>query len=228
MSSASWLSISSQIRPPQDIDLDQERYERGVELYAHAEDRIERAFDGSRWLKGKFPAGSMLQIDTRVSAVETIVVEKTKTKNYGGPKEITCRTLIPAAWFKSPDDGLLAIRILNAVLSVLRHVGDAYGLGGPPPLRSPGRDPQSPPLVNPFIPREMPAALNSPAVTAIENAMDKATPEQFVIAAHQQVPSAISANRERVIEALGAPHQQYAGDLGDGREVKVWLVQLSK
>jgi len=222
-----WLSISSQVNPPGDLVEDSERYERGAELYNHLGDRIERCFDGSVWLMKRFPPRSYVRIDIRLAAEDAAVVESIRTKNFGGPKEILCRILIPATWFQSSDDALLAVRLLGAILLALRHVGVKYDLGVPP-LRAPKKDPRSPVLTNPFLQPEMPAVPSPSAASAIEKKADSLTAEHLLVAARRKIPRTISTKRDRVIRALGVVEEEDKVSLGQGEEVQTWLVRLSR
>jgi len=106
-------------------------------LFAHVEDRLDRAFDGAAWLRRRFPGGRTAEV--RAVVHDAAVVEAGATGVVGGSrKRVFAEVRIPAVWFGPQAGGSLGFRLMGAALLGLDAIGAAYDLG-PCPLHPPGR-----------------------------------------------------------------------------------------
>lgn len=199
---------------------DSERYESVIyDLTIEVDTAIGRCVAAAAWLKPTFPAGCLVNVQFQPHAGEELLIEKPRSRNRGGPKEIICPVGVPVGWFAEGGHGVPAIRLLRAVLQVLALVGKNFGLG-PPQLRSRITGGKSAPT-DPFRP---PAAAPSPYAAAgaeLDRMARAAEPGQLIVAA----PGRAGKRRSEILGALGADDVESVLD-GPGREkVRVWTVR---
>ncbi|BCJ49499.1 hypothetical protein Asp14428_09740 [Actinoplanes sp. NBRC 14428] len=132
-------------------------YRRMVAVGSDVAGRVSHCLAGPAWLRRRFPARSHVQIHASPAAGPAAAVEYLRTEpgpdGDDGPYGIHCGLAIPGAWTVTPGDGLLGLRLLQAVLHALQVVGAHYGIGMPSAVR-PQADPG---LGDPFGPPPRPS-----------------------------------------------------------------------
>jgi hypothetical protein len=172
------------------------------------------------WLKPKFPAGCLVNVQLQPYEGDELLIEKPRSRNHGEVKEIICPVGVPVRWFAGGGHGVPAIRLLRAVLQVLDVVGKNFGVG-PPQLRSRAPGGKSAPT-DPFRP---PAAAPSPyaAAGAELDRMARATePGQLLVAA----PGQAGKGPAKIVSALGAVDAECVVDGPGRKKVRVWTVRI--
>jgi hypothetical protein len=172
------------------------------------------------WLKPKFPAGCLVNVQFQPYDGDELLIEKPRSRNHGGVKEIICPVGVPVRWFAGGGHGVPAIRLLRAVLQVLGVVGKNFGVG-PPQLRSRAPGGKSAPT-DPFRP---PTAAPSPyaAAGAELDRMTRATgPGQLLVA----TPGQASKGPAKILSALGDVDAESVLDGTGRKKVGVWTVRI--
>ena len=197
-----------------------ERYESVIyDLTIEVDTAIGRCVAASAWLKRGFPAGCLVNVQFQPHLGDELLIEKPRSRNRGGPKEIICAVGIPVGWFAEKGHGVPAIRLLQAVLQVLALVGTNFGLG-PPPLRSRATGGKAAPT-DPFQP---PAARPSPYAAAgaeLDRMVQTAGPGQLIVAA----VGPADEHRAEILSALGTTEAETVLD-GPGKEkIRAWTIR---
>jgi len=180
---------------------------------------IGRCVAAAAWLKPTFPAGCVVNVQFQPYEGDELLIEKPRSRNHGGAKEIICSVGVPVRWFAGGGHGVPAIRLLRAVLQVLALVGKNFGLG-PPQLRSRAAAGQSAPI-DPFRP---PTAAPSPyaaAAAELDRMARAAEPGQFLVA----VPGRAGKVHAKIVSALGAVEAESVLDGAGRKKVRVWTVR---
>ncbi|MEU7614469.1 hypothetical protein [Micromonospora sp. NPDC049204] len=193
-------------------------------LAALIEVALQRTVDGGKWLRRSFPARSYLRLDITVHGGPGPSVQHVRTRGHGGAKEIGYLVQVPVAWFDVPGDGLLAIRMIRALLGALTAVGAEQGLGAPP-VRSPESDPGRPELVDLFAPpADRPAGAGA-AADQVREIIDGIEPDQLVLAATVPATRAVGRDRETVVRALGSVVRETEVRTAGEEGVRIWVIQ---
>ncbi|UQU66861.1 hypothetical protein COUCH_11575 [Couchioplanes caeruleus] len=177
-------------------------YGRMIEASNHVSPRVSRCFAGSAWLRRRFPARShvtlffVLSDDTSVSV--TYLTTISTPDDDDSPQGIYWVLNLPTAWLAEPGDGLLGLRLFEAVLDALRVIGEHYGIGMPAAAGS-GADRGD--VWDPFGPPPRPsyADIN----TALERLTASLPPEQLLLVAKEPVTATVARQCRIVREALG-------------------------
>jgi hypothetical protein len=180
---------------------------------------ISRCVAAAAWLKPKFSAGCVVLVQFRPYQGDELLIEKPRSKNHGGVKEIICTVGVPVGWFAAGGHGVPAIRILRAVLQTLALVGKNFGIGVPP-FRSRAAGGESAPA-DPF---QTAAAGPSPYAEAgaeLDRMARAAEPEQLILAAVDRA----GKRRADIVKALGTAEAETIL-AGPGKvEVRVWTIR---
>jgi hypothetical protein len=174
------------------------------------------------WLKPRFPAGCLVNVQFQPYEGDELLIEKPRSRNHGGVKEIICPVGVPVRWFAGGGHAVPAIRLLRAVLQVLDVVGKNFGVG-PPQLGSRAPGGKSAPT-DPFRP---PAPSPSPSPYAAAGAeldrMARATePGQILVA----VPGQAGKGQAKMLSALGDVDAESVLDGPGRKKVRVWTVRI--
>ncbi|MCO8276159.1 hypothetical protein M1L60_36840 [Actinoplanes sp. TRM 88003] len=197
-----------------------ERYESVIyDLTIEVDTAIGRCVAAAAWLKPAFPAGCLVNVQFQPHEGDELLIEKPRSKNRGGPKEIICPVGVPVSWFDGGGHGVPAIRLLRAVFQVLALVGKNFG-AGPPQLRGRISGGKSA-AVDPFRPPEPRPSPYAAAGAELDRMARDTEPGQLVVAA-------LGSRGERRAEILGALGTTEAESVlnGPGREkVRTWTVR---
>ncbi|GAB3870911.1 hypothetical protein ACFPIJ_04985 [Dactylosporangium cerinum] len=110
-------------------------------VVGHVQDRVDRAFDGGKWLRQRF--GATRTVELRMVATAAPVASAGGAAKLGGHRRrLVAEVRVPAVWFPGTwavdaGSGLLGFRLMGATLLGLDAIGAEFGLG-PCPLRTPG------------------------------------------------------------------------------------------
>jgi hypothetical protein len=104
-------------------------------LVAAASIRLEEAVELAAWQRRSGLPRMPVVIETEPADVA--VPEATSIGGTGrfGTPTILCRLHVPRAWLAQCADGVVGVRIVQAVLAALDAIGQRYGMGGPVPIR---------------------------------------------------------------------------------------------
>ena len=190
-------------------------YESAIYDLAIEVDRaIGRCVATPAWLRQRYPAGCLINVQFQPYEGDEPLIEKPRSKNRGGPKEIICPIGVPVGWFTG-GHAVPGIRLLRAVFQVLGVVGKNFGLG-PPPLRSRSAkgapaDPFQPPRPSPY----------AEAGAELDRMTRAAEPGQLVLAATGRS----GAQEAKILGALGTIENETVLN-GPGKEtIRVWAVR---
>ena len=191
--------------------VDPDSYWRMADAGNRVADRVTRCFAGSAWLRRRFPARSYVQVFLLTTDAASAGVEYLTTESGpgggDGPQGISCGLQIPTAWMAAPGDGLLGLRMFQAVLHALRAIGERYDIGMPSAV-GPGADRGEPDVWDPFGPPP-----RQPSYADINAHLDRLTrslrPDQLLLAAKEPVPATVARQCRTVCEALGTVVDQH-------------------
>jgi hypothetical protein len=221
----SWFFMTSHLRPPPGMGLDESRTSRLVgDLASQVQDRVAWCFAGEAWLSRRFPRRSNVLLQLRVQDSTDVLVDPPRTKNIGGPKEVRCQLTIPAHWCREPGDGLLGLRMFTAVSKALTVIGTRYDLG-PPPLRKPTAVAGKPPIYDLFTSRDFPPSAYGSAANEVQRLADHADPHQLVVSATGPFTERPDL-RNDVLRALGNVEGQKVIAIPADKEVTIWTVRI--
>lgn len=196
-------------------------YESAIyDLADEVDAAIGRCVATSAWLKQRFPAGCVVIVQFQPHEGDDLLIEKPRSKNRGGFREIICAVGIPVGWFAAGGHGVPAIRLLRAVLQVLALVGKNFGLGAPALRpRAAGRKPAPP---DPFQP---PATGPSPYASAgaeLDRMVRGAEPGRLILAAAGRA----GAYWARIVKALGTTEAETVLDGAGKEKIRVWTIRV--
>jgi hypothetical protein len=220
-----WLDLSAPLRAPAGVD--PFLYEQMIAVSNKVADRVTRCFAGPAWLKRRFHARSYVRLHLLLTDDASVSVEHLKTKSWipggGGPLEIRCGLRIPTAWLAERGDGLLGLRLFQAVLHALHAVGDHHDIGGAPAPVGPGADRSTPEVWDPFHPPPPP-----PTYADINTHLERLTatlhPDQLLLAAKEPMSSTVAKQCQDACEALGAVIDQQTLTAPDAKAT-AWIIQ---
>jgi hypothetical protein len=122
---------------PEGVDPDS--YWHMLDVGSRVTDRVTRCFAGSAWLRRRFPARSYVQLFASTTDDASVSVEYFRTESGpdgdDGPQGIYCGLQIPTSWMATAGDGLLGLRMFQAVLHALHAIGKRYDIGMPAAAR---------------------------------------------------------------------------------------------
>ncbi|MEU8664173.1 hypothetical protein, partial [Actinoplanes philippinensis] len=134
-----------------------------------------------------------------------------------GPKTIRCDLRIPADWLAEPGDGLLGLRLFQAMLYALRAIGDHYDIGGPAAAGPGGGaaawDPFGPPPPPPSY-----ADVNA----HLEHLATSLRPDQLLLVVKEPTTATVARRCRDVRQALGT----VVGEHTLHRKATAWTIQL--
>jgi hypothetical protein len=221
---SAWLFVGM-IGVSRHADIDKEQYQRtAFKLASHVEDAVGRAVGGAAWLRRRFAARSVVNIELTVSASDRLEVGRLRTEDYDGPTEITCRVGMPAGWFTEPGDGLLGIRYLRTVLHTLDTIGKDYDLG-PPPLRSAKAGAGKPPLTDLFAPQPIEPSIFQQAAESVYRLTTGIGPDQLVLSAVEPARREIQRKRLAVAQNLGIVESEHTFAAGEEQQIRAWQIR---
>ena len=219
-----WLTLYARLKEQKGVD--PVHFNQMLAVFNDVADRVTRCFAGEAWLRRRFHARSYVQVRLLATDDASVSVEHLKTKGYGGgtdgPREIRCVLRIPTSWLAERGDGLLGLRLFQAVLHALHAVGDRYGIGTPAAV-GPGSDRGNPEVWDPFRP---PPPLPSYAdINAhLERLAASLHPEQLLLAVQGPTSSTVAGQCRSVSEALGAVVDQHTLTAPNVKAT-AWIIQ---
>ncbi|MEV6599879.1 hypothetical protein AB0M36_23935 [Actinoplanes sp. NPDC051346] len=200
-------------------------YERMRSVSTEVAERVTRCFAGSAWLRRRFPARSYVNMRLLPGSDATVGVELLKTKGGGGPngpKAIRCDLRIPASWLAEPGDGLLGLRLFQAMLHALHAIGEHYVIGMPAAV-GPGADRGDPEVWDPFDPP--PPPLSYADINAhLERLAASLSPNHLLLAVKEPTSAAVVRQCREVSEALGTVVDQHTLSAPNAKAT-AWTIQ---
>ncbi|MFG2061406.1 hypothetical protein ACGFIK_08275 [Micromonospora sp. NPDC048871] len=185
---------------------------------------VERGFAGSQWLRKQLPARSFLAIELNLDGGRATRVERLKHRTYPDARELRYKLWVPGAWFSTPGDGLLGIRLLRAVLATVAVVGAERELG-PPQLRAAATDPGRPEMRDLFSPPSSEASRFTEAARRLTELVDRADPEQLILSGVEPVTERTQQGRQAVVGRLGAVEDDIVIPVAETERVRVWTLR---
>jgi hypothetical protein len=185
-------------------------YERMSSISTEVAERVTRCFAGQAWLRRRFPARSYVNLRLLPHSDTTVGVELVKIRRGGGPsgpKTIRCDLRIPTSWLAEPGDGLLGLRLFQAMLHALNVIGEHYDIGTPAAV-GPGRHRGDPEVRDPFGPPPPP-----PSYAHIDAHLKRLaaslSPDQVLLVVKEPTSAAIARQCRNVRQALGIVVDQH-------------------
>ena len=220
-----WIASSAPFTAPPGVD--PVRYQRVVTAVAsQVEYRVAPCYAGSAWLKRRFPARSYVQVHLLAHNDAAVSVEYLKTKSWtdsDGPQEIRCGLRIPTVWFAEPGDGLIGLRLFQAVLHALNVVGDHYGIGRPRAV-NPKPDPDFG-LRDPFLPPPLDTFPYAEINAHLDRLATSIGPDHLVLAVKEPTSTTITDQCRSVHEALGMIVERHTLAAPEA-EATAWTIQI--
>ncbi|UQU66840.1 hypothetical protein COUCH_11465 [Couchioplanes caeruleus] len=202
-------------------------YERMRFVSTEVTERVTRCFAGQAWLRRRFPARSYVNMRLLPHGDATVGVELVKTETRGGggpsgPKTIRCDLRIPTSWLAEPGDGLLSLRLFQAMLHALHVIGEHYDIGTPAVVGSGGNRGDSE-VWDPFGPPPPPpsyAHINA----HLERLAASLSPDQLLLVVKEPTSATIARQCHNVRQALGAVVDQHTLTAPDAKAT-AWTIQ---
>ncbi|WP_433796201.1 hypothetical protein [Actinoplanes sp. CA-252034] len=197
-------------------------YERMSSVSTEVAERVTRCFAGQAWLRRRFPAHSHVNMRLLPQSDTAAGVELVKTRRGAGPKTIRCDLRIPISWLAEPGDGLLSLRLFQAMLHALHVIGERYDIGAPAAV-GPGGHRGDPGVRDPFGPPPPPpsyADINA-HLTRLATSLG---PDQLVLAVKEPTSATVARQCRNVRQALGTVVDQHTL-IAPHAKATAWTIQ---